>query len=330
MVRNPNYWNGAPYLDGIKFLDSGDTGGLKTLEALQTGTTQAAFLRDPAAVAAAKDAKIAGFTTPNMGGSILMLNIAGLVTCAGGQPAPLCTGKPDGPTPSQPNTKELKVRQAIAAAVDPQAINARAYGGKAKSSSAMFTSEFPWDPKVSGPKYDTESAKKLVTEAKATGWDGTVRLLAINSQTGRDVMTTVQSLLQTVGINAPIDIKETTAQQQVVVTTKDFDLTSWGVATGVDDAALFSLVQNLKSDVTSNRMGFTSAIVDQALVDIRVAKDDATKVAAYKKIADEINNLLPWVTVAQIDEYSAVSAKVQGVTFGGRGYMFFEKAFMPK
>jgi peptide/nickel transport system substrate-binding protein len=117
MVKNPNYWNGPIYLDGIRFLDSGDSGGLKSLEALQAGTTHAAFLRDAAAVADAKAAKIPGFTTPNMGGSILFMNIAATVNCVGGAPAPLCTGKPDGPTPSQPNTKDLKVRQAIVANV---------------------------------------------------------------------------------------------------------------------------------------------------------------------------------------------------------------------
>jgi peptide/nickel transport system substrate-binding protein len=330
LVKNPNYWNGQVYLDGIRFLDSGDSGGLKTLEALQAGTTQAAFLRDPAAVADAKTAKIPGFTTPNMGGSILFLNIAGLVTCAGGAPAPLCVGKPDGPTPSQPNTKDLKVRQAVVAAIDPNVVNQRAFAGKGKAGSELFTSEFPWDPKVPGPKYDPEAAKKLVNEAKAAGWNGTVRLLFVNSQSSRDVGLAVQTMLQAVGINAPLEIKETTAQQQTVVSTKDFDLSTWGIATGVDDATLFSLVQNLKSDVTSNRIGFKSPIVDQALVEIRTAKTDAEKVAAYKKIAEEVNAQLPWVTLGQIDEYSAVSPKVQGVTFGGRGYIFFEKAWLEK
>ncbi|HUP71884.1 MAG TPA: ABC transporter substrate-binding protein [Acidimicrobiales bacterium] len=330
LVRNPTYWNGPVYLDGIRFLDSGDSGGLKSLEALQAGTTQAAFLRDAAAVADAKAAKIPGFTTPNMGGSILFMNIAATVNCVGGAPAPLCTGKPDGPTPSQPNTKDLKVRQAVVAAIDPQVVNQRAYGGKAKASSAWFTSEFPWDPKVPGAKFDPEAAKKLVTEAKAAGWNGTVRLLFVNTQVSRDMGLAVQTMLQTVGINAPMEVKEATAQQQTVISTKDFDLTTWGIATGVDDATLFSLVQNLKSDVSSNRIGFKSAIVDQALTDIRVSKTDAEKTAAYKKIAEEVGAQLPWVNLAQIDEYSAVSAKVQGATFGGRGYIFFDKAWLER
>jgi peptide/nickel transport system substrate-binding protein len=330
VVRNPTYWNGPVYLDGIRFLDSGDSGGLKTLEALQAGTTQAAFLRDAAAVADAKAAKIPGFTTPNMGGSILFMNIAATVSCVGGAPAPLCTGKPDGPTPSQPNTKDLKVRQAVAAAIDPEVVNQRAYGGKAKASSAWFTSEFPWDPKVPGQKFDPEAAKKLVVEAKAAGWNGTVRLLFVNTQVSRDMGLAVQTMLQAVGINAPMEVKEATAQQTTVISTKDFDLTTWGIATGVDDATLFSLVQNLKSDVPSNRIGFKSLVVDQALGDIRVAKTDAEKTAAYKKIAEEVAAQLPWVNLAQIDEYSAVSTKVQGATFGGRGYMFFDKAWLEK
>lgn len=330
MVRNPTFYGGAAYLDGVTFLDNGDTGGLGTYDKLKTNTIQAAFLRDPQAVAQAKADKFPGFSTINQNGSIVLLNMGVAATCAGGQPAPLCTGKPDGPTPTNPVTKDLKVRQAIAAALDPKVINDRGYGGKALAGSAMFQSSFPWDPKVPGAVYNADNAKKLVGEAKAAGWNGNLSVLYVNTQLGRDVGQAVTTMLQTVGINATLETPESTVQQQRVTTTKDYELATWGMALSGDDGAVFALAQNLRSDSPTNRVGFKSAIVDQALKDIRVAKSDAEKTAAFKKIAEEVNLQVPFVTLGATEEYNTFSPKLQGAVGGGRSYIFFDKAWLEK
>jgi peptide/nickel transport system substrate-binding protein len=330
MVRNPNYYGGQVYLDGVTFLDNGDTGGLGTYDKLKTNTIQAAFLRDPQAVAQAKADKFAGFSTINQNGSIVLLNMGVAATCAGGQPAPLCTGKPDGPTPTNPGTKELKVRQAIAAALDPKVINERGYGGKALAGSAMFQSSFPWDPKVPGAVYNVDNAKKLVSEAKAAGWSGNLSVLYVNTQLGRDVGQSVTTMLQTVGINAVLETPESTVQQQRVTTTKDYELATWGMALSGDDGAVFALAQNLRSDSPTNRVGFKSPVVDQALKDIRIAKSDAEKTTAFKKIAEEVNAQVPFVTLAATEEYNAVSPKLHDAVGGGRSYIFFDKAWLEK
>jgi peptide/nickel transport system substrate-binding protein len=330
MVRNTTHYGGPAYLDGVTFLDAGDTGGLGTYDKLKTGTVQAAFLRDPQAVAQAKADKFAGFSTINQNGSIVLLNMGVNANCAGGQPAPLCTGKPDGPTPTNPSTKELKVRQAIAAALDPKVINERGYGGKALAGSEMFQSSFPWDPKVPGTGFNADNARKLVQEAKATGWNGNLSVLYVNTQLGRDVGQSVTTMLQSVGINATLETPESTVQQQRVITTKDYELATWGMALSGDDGAVFALAQNLKSDSATNRVGFKSPAVDQALVAIRSAKNDAEKTAGFKIIAEEVNKQVPFVTLAATEEYNAYSPKLQGAVGGGRSYIFFDKAWLEK
>ena len=102
LVRNPNYWGGTVYLDGIKFVDLGDTGGLKTLDSLKTGTINAGFFSVPEAIAAMKAAKYDYHSWPTQAGRDLILNTGVSVTCAAGKPEPTCTGKPDGPTPTTP------------------------------------------------------------------------------------------------------------------------------------------------------------------------------------------------------------------------------------
>ena len=99
-------------------------------------------------------------------------------------------------------TKDLKVRQADRRRDRPEGRQRPCLRRQGAGESELFQSSFPWDPKVPGPSYDPETAKKLVTEAKAAGWNGTVRLLFVNTQVSRDIGLAVQTMLQTVGINA--------------------------------------------------------------------------------------------------------------------------------
>jgi peptide/nickel transport system substrate-binding protein len=315
MVRNPNYYGGAPYLDSLTFLDKGDTGGQLTYESLKAGTTQAAFLRDPAVVAQAKADKFEGFSTMNHNGSIVLVNMG--------------VAKADG-TPTNPATKDVKVRQAIQAAIDVKVVNERGYQGKAPAGSELFQEGFPWNPNVPGPKFDLELAKKLTQEAKAGGWNGNVNVLFTNSQLGRDVGQAVTTMLQAAGMNPTLDLQESTVQQQRVASTKDFDIATWGISVSPDDYAIFALAQNLRSDAPSNRVGFKSAAVDQALKDVRAAKTDEARKAGYKVIAEEVAKQVPFLTFAAIEEYNAYSSKVQGVIGGGRSYVFFDKAWLEK
>ncbi|HUP73654.1 MAG TPA: hypothetical protein VM282_11500 [Acidimicrobiales bacterium] len=92
--------------------------------------------------------------------------------------------------------------------------------------------------------------------------------------------------------------------------------------------AVFALAQNLRSDSPSNRVGFKSPVVDQALKDIRAATTDAEKTAAFKKISEEVNAQLPFVTIAATEEYNAFTPKLQGAV--GRSYIFFDQAWLEK
>jgi peptide/nickel transport system substrate-binding protein len=146
----------------------------------------------------------------------------------------------------------------------------------------------------------------------------------------KDVGQAVTTMLQAAGINATLDLQESTVQQTRVTSTKDFEAAYWGIAVSPDDYAVFALAQNLRSDVASNRVGFKDALVDQALKDVRSAKTDDARKAAYKVIADEVVKFAPFVTLAAIEEYNAFSSKVNGVVGGGRSYVFFDKAWIEK
>jgi ABC-type transport system substrate-binding protein len=138
-------------------------------------------------------------------------------------------------------------------------------------------------------------------------------------------------MLKAAGMNVVTDVsKDSVGQQTVVTITKDFDLTTWGTATGPDDSAMWSMAQNLLSTSPSNRAGFKSEKADKALKDLRVAKNDADKTAAYKIIAEEAMAQVPWITRIASETFRAFSPKVHGVTGGAKAYTYFDKAWMEK
>jgi peptide/nickel transport system substrate-binding protein len=328
LVRNPNYWGGQVYLDSLRFVQFGDAGSTKTLDAFKTGGVQGAYLRVPDSIKAAKDAGIKGISTIEQSGQNMLLNMGVRVNCSGGKPEPLCVGKPDGPTPTNPATKNIKVRQAAAAAIDMKVIDQRVSNGAGLPGTELFQRSFPWDPGVPGPKVDPERAKQLVAEAKAEGWDGTIRLLFTNTPFGQNLGLAVQSMLEAVGMKTVLETPEQVAQQLRVTTAKDFEVTTWGTSIGPDDGAMWALAQNLSSASPSNRVGFSSPKVDQALKDLRAAKTDDQLKAAYKVIAEEVNAQLPWLNQSAAETYSVFSPKVHGVLPGNRAYVFFYQAWM--
>jgi peptide/nickel transport system substrate-binding protein len=330
MTRNPNYHGGQVYLDGLRFVNSiNDAGGPQTLNAFNAGTVNVAFLRDPATVASAKERKAVGASTMQQSGGIFLINAGATVNCAGGQPAPTCTGKPDGPTESSSPTKDIKVRQAIAAAIDPKVINDRGYQGKGLVGSQLLQNDFRWSPDVPGPAYNVDNAKKLVSEAKAAGWDGKVRMIYNNSPTAQAIGLAAQTLLQAVGIDVALDTSvDTTAQINKVVVQRDFDISGWGIAISPDDGAMWGLTQNFLSTSGSNRTGFKNTVVDQALRDLRTATTDDQKKAAYRKIAEQIATEVPVLPFAKVEEFIVWKDNVQGVMQVGRGGVLFDKAWI--
>ncbi len=313
MVRNPNYFGGQVYLDGIKFINGGDAGGTKTLDNFKAGVTNVALLRTPQSIAAAKAANTPGFLSTAQAGAALLMNTGITVNCTGGQPAPICAGKPDGPTQTNPPTKDLNVRKAVAAAIDPNVIDQRAYDGQGHPGSELLQKTFKWYPNVPGPKYDPAAAKQYVAAAKAAGWDGKVRVLFNNSPAGQASGLAVDAMLKAVGIDSQLDISKSAGQStQQYTTLHDFDIVGAGLATSNDEGGMVALLQNLSSTSPSNRVGIKDPAIDAGLKAIRSAPDDAGRTAGYKQVAEAVNASLPMMALEQVDQYVAWAPEREG------------------
>lgn len=330
MVRNPNYWGGTVYLDGLKFVDLGDIGGAKSFDALKTGTINAGFFSVIQTIKDIRAAKLDRITFVNQAGRDLLLNNGVNVTCAAGKPEPTCTGKPDGPTPTNPVTKDARIRQAVGAALNVQTINERTTAGTASASTQLLQKDFRFYPDVPGPKYDPEAAKKLVAQVKSEGWDGKIRVLAGNNPEGQALGLAIQTMLQAVGMDPQTDYVDTATNTQRVFVEKNYDIASHGMAITADDGGPLNLLQNFETKSAANRTGYSNPVVDKAIKDLRSAKTDAEKTALYKIVAENIAKDVPIVPLWNAEYTIAASAKVHGLVSNGRLNVLFNEAWLEK
>jgi peptide/nickel transport system substrate-binding protein len=162
MKAKTDYYGGPVCVQSLRFVKIADDQA--RYDALNLGEIGATVLSDAKVVDEAKNVdKRPGFTGFGNGDQ-LMINVR------------------DG----HPGT-DLKVREAIAAAVDIDTVNQRVNEGKGVETSAIVHPGTPlYTSGMDAPKADPAKAKQLVTEAKAAGWDGTINLLSGDTPDGVD------------------------------------------------------------------------------------------------------------------------------------------------
>jgi peptide/nickel transport system substrate-binding protein len=326
--RNPAYHGGDVYLDEIKF-SVGAGGDQGKLDGMNVGTFQVAVLTtDPEIVASAKE-KFPSLNRYSFAGSMVLMNSGIEVTCRGGQPAVHCTGKPDGTkVKTQPPTADVRVRKAVQAAIDPKVVNDRAWGGKGLASNALLPKEFPWDPAVPAPAYDTNEAKRLVEEAKRAGWNGSIRLLSPSDSVNSNLGLAVKTMLEQVGMQVTYaNQKESPAFITQVVVDQDFDVAvPWSLSISDDDGAYNSLFNNLHSP--GARSGYTTPDMDAAIDALRRATNDDDKRAAYKRITEIYYRDAPGAILAARPTATVHIPRLRGFQQSATAITLFDKVWL--
>jgi peptide/nickel transport system substrate-binding protein len=271
-----------------------------------------------------------GYTSVRQLGSILLMNAGVTVTCTGGKPEIHCAGKADGEkVATTPATKDVRVRRAIAAAVDNDVINQRVYGGDGLTTASMFHPTFPFDPEVDGPAFDPDEARRLVDEAKAAGWDGSLSLTCTNSQQHRDLALALTTMLAAVGIQ--VDAKtdqDTAAQVNDVIVNKNFEAACWGFQVTEDDSHYTALLQGLTSTSPTNRTGYANPTMDAAIDDLRAASAPEAKTDAFRSIAEIYTSDVPVLNFGATPQFVAWSERVNGIVPNSSAVVYFDKAWI--
>lgn len=204
MKAKDDYWGGTVCIERLRFVSIADARG--ALDALQNDEIDVAWLRDVQLIDETRESGLATISTINNAGEAVVMNSS--------------EGSP---------TSDVTVRRAVVAALDLDAINARVFDGAALATKALVHPESGdlYD-NLRGPAYDPDVAEELVEEAKASGWNGRVRLLANNAPYRVEMAIVVAAQLEAVGFEVDVDSSKAYPEwDRQVVVDRDYDMVLW-------------------------------------------------------------------------------------------------------
>jgi peptide/nickel transport system substrate-binding protein len=221
-----DYWGGPVCIETLTMTYV--AGAAATYDAFTLGELDMAFMRGaPLEVAKlrADGVKLQGAVTN--GETVMILNV----------------GREGTNSPVQ----DVRLRQAIAAAIDVDLIDERINEGAGIPGTALVADSEGWSPGVPGPQYDPTLAETLVAEVKADGWDGKLTLVSNDSpQQAVDTAILVQGLLEAVGMEITVENLPAGEVSTRVITDADFDLAFFGISALEDAPTARDRVRNTR------------------------------------------------------------------------------------
>jgi ABC-type transport system substrate-binding protein len=213
-----------------------------------------------------------------------------------------------------------RVRQAIAYAIDRQAISEAAFFGYGTPLYGPPTIAGSWyynEDLANTYKRDLQKAKALLAEAgHSAGFD--LELLTYN---GLQIYTVtaqiVQANLKEIGINVKIKLSEWAA----VVENKNkgtYDFLIYGVTIKSPDPDVYSYYFGSESTYWAKPIGFKDAEIEDLLQKGRATTDMAARAKIYRQLEQRILELTPWVHVNWRANSHAYKDNVKGyIHLGG-------------
>ena len=300
--KNPNYWRqGLPYLNSIEFRPIPDSSTRSS--ALQTGDINMMHTSDFTQVVKfrqlAKDGQ-AQIVEDNGEGEedFLMVNT------------------------QDPAVKDVRVRKAMALALDRQTFNQVINAGIGEDATGDFKPTSKWYVKTDYPDYDPVAAKALVDQIVAdTGQVPTFTIGTTPSPINQQAVQLIQQNFQAAGMK--VDVK-TTEQSQFIAdgVTGAYQVNLWRQFGAVDpDAdAIWWYSANAgdgaKGGLTLNIARNKDPKIDAALDQGRSTTDEATRKQAYAVVQNQMAADFPYIWINHALWAVVANNNVRGITNG--------------
>ena len=285
--RNDNYWGGKPALEGgmVVFIPDANT----RMTQVRSGEADIARLIPPNGVQqleGAQGIKLARLKTPRV--TELLLN---------NKKEPL---------------NDVRVRQAIQAAIDGKAIADSVYEGTVTAAASAFASDNPWAPKGIKPIYDPERAKALLKEAGVQPGQLQLELLAYTSRTElKDVAAIIQAELGEIGIKVNVRVAEYSAiEPEMISGAYDMALLSRGYLTDIADPYGF-LTADYSCGGSYNMSHYCSEEVDAKIEKAAALSDPQARYEIYAQLAKKLFDEAVTVYLVNETSFDAYSEHVK-------------------
>ncbi|QDQ98821.1 ABC transporter substrate-binding protein [Tomitella fengzijianii] len=292
LVPRPDYWGGKPHVDALKFVSIATDQA--RIEALRAGDVQMAFIKAPDSVTTAR-AAYPGFYEPVSLVDVFTINSR--------------DGRPGA---------DVRVRKAMAMAIDPSLISQRAYGDTAFATSKVFPEWSQWNNDDPEASFDPAAARELLDQAKADGYDGKLTYVMVNGPTYQAIATAAQAQLDSVGFDVSVEtVPSFTALIERNYVKHDFDVAYGGYSVS-DAMPVLRLSSGVHSESTNNPLGYASPEMDRRLHTAKTATDEQSKKAALAAVENQIHQDVPFVPWAEGANFVAWNRDVHGVNPNGR------------
>ncbi|MBV9132482.1 MAG: peptide ABC transporter substrate-binding protein [Chloroflexi bacterium] len=287
LERNPDYWEtGKPYLDGIEMtIASDDTA---RTAAVRTGTVdfiEYAPLKDIPSLKSDSSLALAGDQNTNI--RFIGLNV---------------TRKP---------FTDLRVRQAIAAVVDRDAVLGPAVFGFGTPTLEIFPPGY-WaglGTKPSPP--DVAKAKQLLSDAGYPDGFSTTILSWSQYSFLSNAAVVVQDQLKQIGITADVNLEENAAYIKDYLD-NNFDLTVTGTSAYVDPNDIY--LRNFGTGQPSNAVRYSNPAADDLIAKGVATTDETERKKIYQQLQQLLLDDVPWVNLYIANQFEAMKTYVKGYT----------------
>jgi peptide/nickel transport system substrate-binding protein len=300
-----DYWGGTVCPSSLRFI-AVTGGGQASYDAMKNGEVQVMINRDSRVIAQAKDDGIQGIDYVVSSGWLFALN--------------------SGAKGSTPPTADVRIRRAIAAAIDVNTINDRAEDGKGNPTTLAIAPGSILYQDLPGPKYDPDLAKQLVDEVKAEGkWDGKIRFQCSPDPLQNEQALTASAMLTAVGFDVQMTTTATIGDMVTkVVGEGDFDISCWGFNTF--DSNAWGGLKGVGSTEASNYYGYADPNMDTALAELKLAPNVDAEKAALVKLQAAWTDTVPHIVLGAADNFVGYADGVDGLTPSADTIILYDQA----
>ena len=224
---------------------------------------------------------------------------------------------------------DLRVRQALAAALNRPALVEALFGGTGEVASQLLPPSVPgWNPEVAGPRYDPDRARRLLTEAGYPGgfvtdfWYLPIpRPMWPDPRAAAEVMA---ADLAKVGVRTALRTQDW-AGYVAAFQRLEYPLwmTSWNSETGDADDFLYAFFGRLGGDNS-----WDDAEVRGLLGQAQTTADSAEREALYRRVNATVDREVPRVPIVHTSAALLTRARVRGYVANPTGNERWEAVWL--
>ncbi len=269
VVRNPNYWvEGEPHLDSIKFRVMPDD----TIRLTSVQNDEIQIAQSPSALTLSEADDTEGLHSTKSADRVSTVHLN------------------DSVTPFD----DVRVRRAMAFALDYDAINEVIYKGTASTAHGFISEDSPYyDDTAEYPEYDPDQAVALVEEYEAENGPIAFKFRCYNDPARVQFTELASQMWRSAGMDVETEI---TDQMGVVIDLLQGNFTAGCFSMGVDtDDPDQMWYAAFSSDSPSNYTKYSNPEMDKALLAGRESADPETRKEAYAVVQQLLANETPLI-----------------------------------